>query len=66
MAVCRRLADGPQTAVARTRRLVDAATEMPIGSHILLERDMQASLIGSAEHLEGIAAFREKRPARFS
>lgn len=66
MAVCRRLADGPQIAVARTRRLVDAATEMPIGAHILLERDMQASLIGSPEHLEGIAAFREKRPARFA
>ena len=66
MAVCRRLADGPQVAVARTRRLVDAAPEMPIGAHILLERDMQVGLIGSAEHLEGIAAFREKRPARFS
>ena len=66
MAICRRLADGPQAAVARTRRLVDAASEMPIGAHILLERDMQVGLIGSSEHLEGIAAFREKRPARFS
>ena len=65
MAICRRLADGPQTAVAGTRRLVDAAPEMPIGAHILLERDLQSQLIGSAEHLEGIAAFREKRPARF-
>jgi len=66
MAICRRLADGPQAAVAGTRRLVDAASEMPLGSHILLERDMQAPLIGSAEHKEGIAAFREKRPPRFA
>lgn len=65
MAICRRLADGPQAAVVGTRRLVDAAPEMPLGSHILLERDLQSPLIGSAEHKEGIAAFREKRPARF-
>ncbi|MBU6270251.1 MAG: enoyl-CoA hydratase/isomerase family protein [Betaproteobacteria bacterium] len=66
MAICRRLADGPQVAVVGTRRLVDAAPEMPIGAHILLERDLQSPLIGSAEHREGIAAFREKRPARFA
>ena len=66
MAICRRLADGPQRAVVGTRQLVDAAPQMPIGSHILLERDIQVKLVGSPEHVEGTLAFREKRPARFA
>jgi 2-(1,2-epoxy-1,2-dihydrophenyl)acetyl-CoA isomerase len=65
MAVCRRLADGPQEAVVGTRRLVDAATEMPISSHIVLERDLQCRLIGAPDWVEGVRAFREKRPPRF-
>jgi len=65
MAICRRLADGPQAAVRGTRRLVDAAEAMPIGEHILLERDIQVPLVGSPDHVEGTMAFREKRPGRF-
>jgi 2-(1,2-epoxy-1,2-dihydrophenyl)acetyl-CoA isomerase len=65
MAVCRRLADGPQQAVVGTRRLVDAATEMPLSSHIVLERDVQCPLIGAPDWVEGVKAFREKRPPKF-
>ena len=65
MSICRRLADGPRKAVLGTRRLVDAASEMPIGSHILMERDIQCGLIGGPDFVEGVMAFREKRPARF-
>jgi len=64
-AVCRRLADGPRDAVVGTRRLVDAASEMPLGQHVLMERDIQCKLIGGPDFNEGVAAFREKRPARF-
>jgi hypothetical protein len=31
----------------------------------VLERDIQAPLIGAPDHLEGIQAFREKRPGNF-
>lgn len=65
MAICRRLADGPQHAVLGTRRLVDAAPELSLGAHILMERDVQCKLIGGPDFLEGVAAFREKRPGRF-
>jgi 2-(1,2-epoxy-1,2-dihydrophenyl)acetyl-CoA isomerase len=59
MAICRRLADGPQRAVVGTRQLVDAAPQMPIGSHILLERDIQVKLVGSPEHAEHAGLSRE-------
>ena len=65
LAICRRLADGPQRAVLGTRRLIDAAPEMPLGAHVLLERDLQCRLIGGPDFVEGVTAFREKRPARF-
>ena len=66
MAVARRLADGPREAVIGTRRLIDAAPEMPLGSHILFERDIQAKLVGGPDFNEGVMAFREKRPAKFT
>jgi len=66
MAVARRLADGPRDAVLGTRRLIDAAPEMPLGSHILFERDLQSRLVGGPDFVEGVMAFREKRPAKFA
>ena len=66
MAIARRLADGPRDAVIGTRRLIDAAPEMPLGSHILFERDLQSKLIGGPDFNEGVMAFREKRPAKFA
>ncbi|MEK9720435.1 MAG: enoyl-CoA hydratase-related protein, partial [Quisquiliibacterium sp.] len=64
-AVCRRLADGPRQAVLGTRRLVDAAPLMPLAAHMVLERDIQAPLIGGPDFNEGVAAFRDKRTPRF-
>lgn len=64
-ATCRKLADGPQRAVLGTRQLVDAAPRMPLAEHILFERDLQARLIGGPDFMEGVAAFRAKRPVNF-
>jgi len=65
MAICRRLADGPQQAVLGTRQLVDAAPQLSLGAHILMERDLQSRLIGGPDFVEGVTAFREKRPGRY-
>ncbi len=65
LSICRRLAAGPQRAVLGTRQLIDAAPGMPLGAHVLLERDLQSRLIGGPDFVEGVTAFREKRPARF-
>lgn len=65
LAVARRLADGPQAAVKATRQLVDAATATALGPHLELERDAQCQLIGAPDHVEGVRAFREKRPGNY-
>lgn len=65
LALAQRLADGPQTAVRATRRLVDAATATDIAAHLDMERDTQLDLIGSPDNVEGVLAFREKRPGNY-
>ncbi|WP_454693470.1 enoyl-CoA hydratase-related protein [Achromobacter aegrifaciens] len=64
--ICSRLANTPQAAARGVRRLVDLATELPLRAHIGAERDVQARLVGGADFAEGVAAFREKRSAKFS
>lgn len=58
----RRLAEGPALALALTKRLFTAAAHLPPAE--LLEREAlsQGVAAASAEHREGVAAFREKRP----
>lgn len=66
LAICRRLADGPQAAAIGTRRLIDRAPAMSLPEHSLVERDEQAALLGGPDFIEGVLAFREKRPVRFT
>ena len=64
MAMARRLADGP-VSLGLIRKLYWDALENTYPDQLDLEADLQSQAGLSADHAEGIAAFREKRPARF-
>jgi enoyl-CoA hydratase len=65
MALAEQLASLPAPALAAAKRLVDDGALMPLGSAVTLERETVSMLYGTAEREEGIAAFVEKRPAKF-
>ena len=51
--------------VGLIKRAVQTGAEIPLESGLALERELQARLFSSADAKEGIAAFVEKRAARF-
>ncbi len=52
-------------AVGLIKRAVQTGSEIPLEQGLALERELQARLFASADAKEGIAAFVEKRSARF-
>jgi len=52
-------------AVGAIKRSVASGLEVPLESGLALERELQARLFASEDAREGIAAFNEKRTARF-
>jgi 2-(1,2-epoxy-1,2-dihydrophenyl)acetyl-CoA isomerase len=64
--VAQRLAVMPVRALAETRRAFSAADRMPLADALSMEAQVQRRLGMSHDYLEGVAAFFEKRPARFS
>jgi len=52
-------------AVGNIKRAVQTGLEIPLESGLALERELQAKLFASADAKEGIAAFNEKRGAKF-
>jgi enoyl-CoA hydratase/carnithine racemase len=52
-------------AVGHIKRAVQTGLEVPLESGLALERELQQRLFTSEDAREGIAAFAEKRPARF-
>lgn len=60
------LADGPPRALAAAKRLVDVGGPLPLEAGVLLERETVAALFDTEDRIEGLAAFLEKRPPRFS
>ncbi len=60
-----RLATMPTAALVQTRKLLRAAASNDLDRQLDLERDTQSALGRTHDYIEGVMAFREKRPARF-
>ena len=62
----RQLAAAPTRGLARTKEAIYASSRNSLEEHLNLERDFQRELGRSRDYAEGVAAFIEKRPAKFS
>jgi enoyl-CoA hydratase len=61
-----RIAAGAPLALAATKRIINAATVAALPEILAAERAGQGPLLESADFVEGVAAFQEKRAARFT
>ena len=59
------LSNGPTTAYALAKKAIQAASSNSLDAQLDLERELQREAGYSDDYREGVAAFREKRPANF-
>ncbi|MBI2772805.1 MAG: 2-(1,2-epoxy-1,2-dihydrophenyl)acetyl-CoA isomerase [Burkholderiales bacterium] len=65
MKLARRLATMPTKALVETRKLLRAAASNDLDTQLDLERDTQSALGKTHDFIEGVTAFRQKRPPQF-
>ena len=65
MKLANRLADMPTRALVATRHMLRAAASNDLDKQLDLERDTQSALGKTHDYIEGVMAFREKRPPVF-
>ncbi len=66
LACAQRLADMPTLALVATRHLLRDGTQRTLNQQLDAERDAQSAMGKTNDYVEGVTAFRAKRPARFS
>jgi 2-(1,2-epoxy-1,2-dihydrophenyl)acetyl-CoA isomerase len=66
LALARRIADGPPQVLAAAKALLDRAPGLDLESALHWEALTQGRMIAAADHREGLRAFFEKRPPRFT
>ena len=64
--IAERLAAGATHALGLTKQALQASLDHDLASQLRLERDLQRKAAASADYKEGVTAFLEKRPARFT
>ncbi len=65
-ALAAKLAAGPTQAYARIKQAIHAAEQNTLSAQLDLERDLQREAGRTDDYREGVRAFLEKRPPRFS
>jgi 2-(1,2-epoxy-1,2-dihydrophenyl)acetyl-CoA isomerase len=65
-ATAARLAAMPVKALVATRAVIDASMQLGYADALSLEGAWQSKLSASRDYLEGVSAFLERRPAKFS
>lgn len=66
LALVEGFANGPSHAYALTKRAIHAASANTLEAQLDLERELQREAGRSDDYREGVAAFMEKRPAKFT
>ena len=63
--IAARLARGPRS-IGLTKRALNASLQNDLESQLALEERLQTEAVATADFVEGVSAFLEKRPATFT